>query len=102
GGRAGCRGMGGDGNLYGEGGLVWNTPLQWVVAGETRQDTLAFQVDLWSSRGELPSDLNDVTSRQKEIQYSSRTRANTDHFKQIQCRRVALANVLAKIPHQIP
>src|SRR5262249_3674704 len=37
-------------------------------------------------------------SRQKEIQYSSRTRANTDQFKQIQCVRMALANVLEKIP----
>jgi NTE family protein len=90
-----------DGELYWDGGLVSNTPLQWVVAGDTRQDTLIFQVDLWSARGELPSDLNDVTSRQKEIQYSSRTRANTDHFKQIQCVRVALANVLEKIPHEI-
>ena len=73
-----------DGELYWDGGLVSNTPLQWVVQGDTRQDTLVFQVDLWSARGELPSDLNDVMARQKEIQYSSRTRANTDQFKQIQ------------------
>src|SRR5215510_7869465 len=97
----GCPAIEVDGELYWDGGLVSNTPLQWVVAGDARQDTLAFQVDLWSSRGELPSDLNDVTSRQKEIQYSSRTRANTDHFKQLQCARVALANVLEKIPHEI-
>ena len=72
----GCPAVEVDGELYWDGGLVSNTPLQWVVSGDTRQDTLAFQVDLWSSRGELPSDLNDVMSRQKEIQYSSRTRAN--------------------------
>ena len=46
-----------DGELYWDGGLVSNTPLQWVVAGDTRQDTLAFQVDLWSARGEVPGDL---------------------------------------------
>ena len=90
-----------DDEPYWDGGLVSNTPLQWVVAGDTRQDTLAFQVDLWSARGDLPSDLNDVSARQKEIQYSSRTRANTDHFKQLQCVRVALANVLEKIPREI-
>src|SRR5262245_11361348 len=66
-----------------------------------RARTLAFQVDLWSARGDLPSDLNDVMSRQKDIQYSSRTRANTDHFKQIQCVRMALANLLEKIPTKI-
>src|SRR5215831_11703904 len=72
----GCPAVEVDGELYWDGGLVSNTPLQWVVEGDTRQDTLTFQVDLWSARGELPSDLNDVLSRQKEIQYSSRTRAN--------------------------
>jgi NTE family protein len=94
----GCPAVEVDGELYWDGGLVSNTPLQWVVQGDTRQDTLAFQVDLWSSRGDLPSDLNDVMARQKEIQYSSRTRANTDQFKQIQCVRLALANVLERLP----
>ena len=72
-----------EGELYWDGGLVSNSPLQWVVAGDTRQDTLAFQVDLWSARGEVPSDLGSVLVRQKEIQYSSRTRANTDQFRAI-------------------
>ena len=94
----GCPAVEVDGELYWDGGLVSNTPLQWVVQGDTRQDTLAFQVDLWSSRGDLPSDLNDVLARQKEIQYSSRTRANTNQFKQIQCVRVALANLLDRLP----
>jgi NTE family protein len=97
----GCPAVEVDGELYWDGGLVSNTPLQWVVQGDTRRDTLVFQVDLWSARGELPSDLNDVMARQKEIQYSSRTRANTDQFKQIQCVRVALANVLDQIPPEI-
>jgi NTE family protein len=97
----GCPAVEVDGELYWDGGLVSNTPLQWVVQGDTRQDTLAFQVDLWSSRGDLPSDLNDVMARQKEIQYSSRTRANTDQFKQIQCVRVALANLLDQVPPEL-
>ena len=97
----GCPAVEVDGELYWDGGLVSNTPLQWVVEGDTRQDTLTFQVDLWSARGELPGDLNDVTSRQKEIQYSSRTRANTDRFKELQCVRMALANVLEKVPAEV-
>jgi NTE family protein len=90
-----------DGELYWDGGLVSNTPLQWVVEGDTRQDTLAFQVDLWSARGEVPSDLPGVVVRQKEIQYSSRTRANTDRFKQIQTARNALANIIDKMPPEL-
>jgi NTE family protein len=90
-----------DGELYWDGGLVSNTPLQWVVAGDTLQDTLTFQVDLWSARGEVPSDLAGVLVRQKEIQYSSRTRANTDFFMEIQRARGALANMLEKMPPDI-
>ena len=71
-----------EGEYYWDGGLISNTPLQWVVDASPRQDTLAFQVDLWSARGELPGNLAEVATRQKEIQYSSRTRANTDQFKQ--------------------
>jgi NTE family protein len=90
-----------EGELYWDGGLVSNTPLQWVVSGEKRLDTLAFQVDLWSARGEAPHDLPEVMSRQKEIQFSSRTRANTDQFRKIQTVRAALANVLEKLPPEL-
>jgi NTE family protein len=90
-----------DGELYWDGGLVSNTPLQWVVAGDTRQDTLAFQIDLWSARGEVPSDLSSVTVRQKEIQYSSRTRAATDYIKKIERARGALANLVEKLPPEL-
>jgi NTE family protein len=90
-----------DGELYWDGGLVSNTPLQWVVAGDTCEDTLAFQVDLWSARGEVPSDLSSVMVRQKEIQYSSRTRANTDQFKAMQNVRCALASLLEKVPAEL-
>ena len=87
-----------EGEFYWDGGLISNTPLQWVVEQGPRQDTLAFQVDLWSARGELPGNLADVVMRQKEIQYSSRTRANTDQFKQYQRARKTLASLLSKLP----
>jgi len=90
-----------DGEFYWDGGLVSNTPLQWVVDGETRQDTLAFQVDLWPAQGGLPRNLNDVATRQKDIQYSSRTRAGTDQFKKIQRIRGALANLLPNLPPEL-
>lgn len=87
-----------DGEHYWDGGLVSNAPLQWVVDSEPRQDMLAFQVDLWSSRGEFPRDLTDVAVRQKEIQYSSRTRASTDRLKNMQKIRSALAALLGNAP----
>jgi NTE family protein len=90
-----------DGNHYWDGGLVSNTPLQWVLDNRPRRDTLAFQVDLWSARGELPKDLIDVEVRHKEIVYSSRTRAATDHYKTAQKVRNALATLLKKLPPEL-
>jgi len=83
-----------DGEYFWDGGLVSNTPLQWVFDNATCRDTLAFQVDLWSARGELPADLNGVAVRQKEIQYSSRTRAITDQLQQLQQVRSAIAKLM--------
>ncbi len=90
-----------DGELYWDGGLISNTPLSWVLNATPRCDTLAFQVDLWSARGNMPATLSDVTTRQKEIQYSSRTRTETDHFKETQRMRFALARLLHKLPAEL-
>jgi NTE family protein len=87
-----------DGEYYWDGGLVSNTPLQWVLDSRPRLDTLAFQVDLWSANGELPRNLGEANVRQKEIQFSSRTRAATDQYKRAQKLRIAVANLLKEIP----
>src|SRR6266481_1198284 len=87
-----------EGEHYWDGGLVSNTPLQWVVDSHPHLDTLAFQVDLWSARGELPKTIAEVATRQKEIQYSSRTRAGTDTFKHVQRLRRAMADLFEKLP----
>jgi NTE family protein len=90
-----------EGEHYWDGGLVSNTPLQWVLESEPLQDTLAFQVDLWSARGAFPRNMAEVTTRQKEIQYSSRTRANSDRFKYTQKLRNALSSLLEKLPDEL-
>jgi Patatin phospholipase len=91
----------GDGSCRLLSGLVSNTPLQWVVDTEPRRDTLAFQVDLWSARGEYPRNIFDVMTRDKEIRYSSRTRASTDQFKYVQKLRHALAGLLKNLPPEL-
>jgi NTE family protein len=90
-----------DGEHYWDGGLVSNTPLQWVVDSHPHLDTLAFQVDLWNARGGLPLTIAEVATRQKEIQYSSRTRAGTDRFKSVQRLRHAIADLLEKLPEDL-
>jgi NTE family protein len=90
-----------EGEHYWDGGLVSNTPLQWVVDQQSRRDTLAFQVDLWSARGDFPRIMLEVMTREKEIRYSSRTRAGTDQFKHVQSLRRAVAGLLEKLPDDL-
>ena len=90
-----------DGEHYWDGGLVSNTPLEWVVESLPRQDTLAFQVDLWSARGDFPRHIAEVETRRKEIIYSSRTRASTSSFKRMQRMRHAAAKLSADMPEHV-
>ena len=90
-----------EGEHYWDGGLVSNTPLQWVLQFGPRQDTLAFQVDLWSARGQFPRNMAEVTTRQKEILYSSRTRDNTNRFTASQTIRHAVESLLKKLPEEM-
>ena len=83
-------------NYYWDGGLVSNTPLQHLLDNCGSQNTLVFQVDLFS--GEIPRDMPEVLSRQKDIQYSSRTRMTTDHFKETHRLRQALLDALLLVP----
>src|SRR4029077_2971640 len=64
-----------DGEAYWDGGLVSNTPLQYVLDSRPRgEKLLVFQVDLFSARGKMPVNLAGVQQHQKDIVYSSRTR----------------------------
>jgi NTE family protein len=90
-----------DGEYYWDGGLVSNTPLQWVLESRPRRDTLAFQVDLWPALGEVPRSLADADVRQKEIRFSSRSRAGTDMYQYTQKLRIAFARLLERLPDDL-
>ena len=71
-----------DGEHYWDGGLVSNTPLQYVLDYYPRRSRLTFQVDVFQAFGQLPKTLEEVSERLNDIRYSSRTRVNTDAFQQ--------------------
>ena len=87
-----------DGQWYWDGGIVSNTPLAEVLSVHPMRDTLAFQVDLWPARGGLPGSMDEVAQRQKDIQYSSRTRAVTDNYRKILKLRRGLQALLERLP----
>jgi NTE family protein len=83
---------------YWDGDIVSNTPLQHLLDQDDDLNTMVFQVDLFSARGVLPRDIQDVLDRYKDIMYSSRTRYNTDVFRRIHNWKVSLYQALAKVP----
>lgn len=89
------------GEYYWDGGLVSNTPLSQVLEATPRRDTLTFQVDLWSAKGQLPNNIYDVQERIKDIQYSSKTRTLTDVMAREQHYRRMLRELIDHLPHDI-
>jgi len=90
-----------DGECYWDGGLVSNTPLQYVVEYIPRRSRLTFQVDLFHASGRRPADLEEVSEREKDIRYSSRTRAATDTLRLMHDVRHNINNLWDQLPDNL-
>ena len=90
-----------DGEHYWDGGLVSNTPLQYVLDQPGNRHRVVFQVDLFAATGSLPTTLNEVTEREKDIRFSSRTRLNTTNEMDHQVIAQAAKRLLAKLPPEL-
>jgi NTE family protein len=88
-------------DFYWDGGIASNTPLDYVLQHDAREDVLIFQIDLFSARGPLPATLLDAAEREKDIRYSSRTRMNTDKNKTIHNARKAVRDLIGKLPDDL-
>jgi NTE family protein len=87
-----------EGDHYWDGGLVSNSPLWYVLDDSPQISALIIQVDLFSARGQLPTNLDQVLERAKDIQYSSKTRFNTTRIQELEGLRHALGRLLNKLP----
>ncbi len=85
-----------DAELYWDGGLSSNTPIEALyedLTADAARNTLVFLIDLWDRKAAIPRSLDDVVWRQKSIQYSSRKNAAV---------AVVDAHELAVEAHRIP
>ncbi len=90
-----------EGEHYWDGGVVSNTPLQYVMQGTTKDDLVIFQVDLFSAHGALPRTLLEVAEREKDIRYASRTTHNIELGLKIHEAKVALRALLDMLPPEL-
>ncbi len=86
-----------DGELYWDGGIVSNTPLQHVLDHQYAP-TLIFQVDLFPAEGQVPATLFEAAEREKDIRFSSRTRLSTDMLLKQRKLKAALRTLLDRLP----
>jgi len=90
-----------DGELYWDGGLASNTPLNYVIEQPGAGHRTLFQVDLFPARGPVPTTMERVGEREKDIRYSSRTRLNT-HNDIVRRRAAAAAmRLMEKLPPEL-
>ena len=87
-----------DGDHYWDGGLVSNTPLQYVLDQPGERRRVVFQVDLFAARGALPTTLPEVSEREKDIRFSSRTRLNTTNELDRKVIAQAAQRLIATLP----
>jgi NTE family protein len=91
-----------DGEYYWDGGLVSNTPLQYVIDNAASdRDLTIFQVDLFSSTGAMPQTILEVAEREKEIRFSSRTRLNTSMSREILELRKIAKRLAERLPAEL-
>ena len=87
-----------DGEWYWDGGLVSNTPLQYVLDQPDGEPRLVYQVDLFTAEGPMPANLVQAAEREKDIRYSSRTRLNTSNALARRALAQAARRLIGKLP----
>ncbi len=89
-----------DDELYWDGGILSNTPVEAVFDDKPRRNSLVFSVQLWHPRGAEPSSIWQVMSRQKDVQFASRTESQIARQKQLHRLRHIIAELAADLPEE--
>jgi NTE family protein len=87
-----------DDELYWDGGIVSNTPVEAVFDDPKRKDGVVFAVHLWNAHGPEPKSIWDVANRQKDIQYASRAAQHIKRQSQLHKLRHVITRLAALVP----
>lgn len=87
-----------DGELFWDGGLYSNTPLDSVLDELPQGDTLCFMVDLWSAAGAAPVTFEEVRTRQKDVTYASRADRQLADYRRVHHLQCRLRDLYDRLP----
>ncbi|SAK84683.1 patatin [Caballeronia hypogeia] len=87
-----------DGEPYWDGGIYSNTPIEVVLDDKPRKSSVIFSVHLWNPAGPEPQNLWQISERQKDIQYASRTDSHIARQQQIHRLRHVVRELVKRLP----
>jgi NTE family protein len=87
-----------DGELYWDGGILSNTPVEVVFDDNPRRDSMVYAVHIWNSHGPEPQSIWEVMNRQKDVQYSSRSASHIKRQRQLH----RLRHVITELSNMLP
>jgi len=87
-----------DGELYWDGGILSNTPVEAVFDDDPRHNSLVFAVHIWNPSGSEPETIWQVMNRQKDVQYSSRAVSHVARQKQLHRLRHVVSELVRRMP----
>ncbi len=86
------------GELYWDGGLYSNTPLETVLDDLPHVDSLCFMVDLWNAEGPEPTTLDEVQTRSKDVTFASRSSRQIEDYLSTHQLRHQLRELFSHLP----
>jgi NTE family protein len=90
-----------DGDLYWDGGILSNTPVEAVFDDHPRRSGLVFVVHMWAPNGPEPDSLWSVAARQKDLQYASRAMSHITRQRQIHKLRHIISELARILPEDV-
>lgn len=87
-----------DGEPYWDGGVYSNTPVEVVMDDKPRKSSVIFSVQMWNPTGPEPETIWQVSERQKDIQYASRTDSHIARQQQIHRLRHVIRELVKRLP----
>lgn len=90
-----------DGEFYWDGGILSNTPLNYLLDQGSHQSAIVYQVDLFSGAGALPENLEEVRERTTDLQYASKRLFGINQFQRMVETHIHLKQLLNKLPSSL-
>lgn len=90
-----------DGNLYWDGGIYSNTPMDLVMDDKESQTILCFIINLFNAYGALPKNLDEIEKRKKEILFGSRYKELIENYRYIRKLKRSIRALGKKLPSEL-